>query len=84
MKDLTAPPDGDAVRIVIWDLDECFWRGTADEAAIRPVPEHIAIVKALIQQGIISSICSCSDQRVRCRWSTHTARVYQSVALLGG
>lgn len=49
------------VKLVIWDLDETFWRGTLSEGGIQPVPENVALVKKLAQRGIVSSICSKND-----------------------
>jgi len=53
----------EAVRLVIWDLDETFWKGTLTEGGIREyVREHHDIVVELARRGIISSICSKNDQ----------------------
>lgn len=50
------------VRLVIWDLDETFWRGTVTEGGIREyVQAHHDIVIALARRGIMSSICSKND-----------------------
>lgn len=46
------------VRLVIWDLDETFWRGTLVEGGIELVPESLAIVRELNRRGIMSAICS--------------------------
>jgi FkbH-like protein len=48
----------DRVKLVIWDLDDTFWRGTLAEEEIQPVPGNIELVKELARRGIISSICS--------------------------
>lgn len=50
-----------AVKLVIWDLDETFWKGTLSEGAIEPIPANIELVHTLAQRGIISSICSKND-----------------------
>ncbi len=51
------------VRLVIWDLDETFWRGTLTEGGIREyVAEHHELVVELARRGIISSICSKNDE----------------------
>ena len=58
--DLTSSPE--PIRLVIWDLDETFWRGTLTEGGIREyVQEHHDIVTTLAKRGIISSICSKND-----------------------
>lgn len=49
------------VRLVIWDLDETFWRGTLTEGGITFLPENKEIVIELARRGIISSICSKND-----------------------
>lgn len=50
------------VRLVIWDLDGVFWRGTLAEEGIVPRPDVHSIVKLLAKRGIISSICSKNDE----------------------
>jgi FkbH-like protein len=49
------------VRLVVWDLDETFWRGTLAEDGARFVADHKAIVIELASRGIVSSICSKND-----------------------
>jgi FkbH-like protein len=50
------------VRLVIWDLDETFWRGTLTEGGIQEyIQEHHDIVVELARRGIVSSICSKND-----------------------
>lgn len=49
------------IKLVIWDLDETFWKGTLSEGEIEPVQENIQIVKTLTSRGIINSICSKND-----------------------
>lgn len=46
------------VRLVIWDLDETFWKGTLSEEGIEFVKENIDIIDTLNKRGIINSICS--------------------------
>ncbi len=48
----------EAVRLVIWDLDDTFWQGTLSEGGIYPLQENIKLVKELAARGIVSSICS--------------------------
>ncbi len=53
-----------AVRMVIWDLDETFWKGTFSEGGVREyVHEHHNIVIELARRGIMSSICSKNDPK---------------------
>jgi FkbH-like protein len=51
----------EAVRLVIWDLDETFWRGTLSEGPVTPVLENLATVRALNERGIMSAVCSKND-----------------------
>ena len=52
----------EAVRLVIWDLDDTFWRGTLTEGGIKEyVRDHHDIVIELARRGIMSSICSKND-----------------------
>jgi FkbH-like protein len=44
--------------MVIWDLDDTFWRGTLTEGSITVDPQHINIIVTLAGRGIVSSICS--------------------------
>ena len=46
------------VKLVIWDLDDTFWRGTLSEGPITVPRENVEIVTTLSRRGIISSICS--------------------------
>lgn len=47
------------IRLVIWDLDETFWRGTLTEGGITEyVSAHHDIVVELARRGIMNSICS--------------------------
>jgi FkbH-like protein len=47
------------IRLVIWDLDETFWRGTLTEGGVTEYVEaHHQLVVDLAERGIMSSICS--------------------------
>jgi FkbH-like protein len=46
------------IRLIVWDLDETFWRGTLTEGGITYVDRHQEIVVELARRGIVSSICS--------------------------
>lgn len=52
----------DSVRLVIWDLDETFWKGTLTEGAIEYQQYVHDTVIRLAERGIISSICSKNDK----------------------
>jgi len=49
MDEEAIPEDCSDLRVLIWDLDECFWHGTLDDAGPRPRPiaRHCALVKSL-------------------------------------
>ena len=50
------------IRLIIWDLDDTFWKGTLTEGGIEAfIEEHHALVPALARRGIMSSICSKND-----------------------
>jgi FkbH-like protein len=51
----------ETVKLVIWDLDDTFWRGTLSEEAIVPITDNIELVKTLATRGIVSSICSKNE-----------------------
>jgi len=46
------------LKMVIWDLDETFWRGTLTEGEVELIPANVEMVKTLAARGIVSSICS--------------------------
>lgn len=46
------------VKLVIWDLDETFWKGTLSEGPITYVQKNHDIVVELTRRGIINSISS--------------------------
>ena len=51
----------DRIKLVIWDMDETFWKGTITEGDICIPEEHIKLIKDLTDAGIINSICSKND-----------------------
>jgi FkbH-like protein len=51
----------DAVKLVIWDLDETLWSGTLSEGPVTVAPAVSDIVRQLNRRGIISSVCSQND-----------------------
>jgi FkbH-like protein len=62
------------IRLVIWDLDETFWRGTLTEGDIAYSQANHDIVAELNRRGIMSSICSRNDHdRVRSILEAHGA-----------
>ncbi|MFV0241636.1 MAG: HAD-IIIC family phosphatase [Lacrimispora sphenoides] len=49
------------VKLVIWDLDETFWKGTLSEGPVFQIKENIKIIKELVDRGIMNSIVSKND-----------------------
>ena len=49
------------IRLIIWDLDETFWKGTLAENDVQIVMDNINLIKNLSKRGIINSICSKND-----------------------
>ena len=49
------------VKLIIWDLDETFWKGILSEGPICPIQENIDLIKSLTDHGIVNSICSKND-----------------------
>ena len=56
------------VKLVVWDLDETFWRGTLAEEGMTPVAGNAEKIVELSKRGIINSICSKNDyQRAKAK-----------------
>lgn len=49
------------IKLVIWDLDETFWKGTLSEGEVQIIAENVEIVKELTRRGIVNSISSKND-----------------------
>lgn len=52
---------GEAVRLVIWDLDGVYWGGTLAEGGMSYRYENHDLVVALAKRGIVSSLCSNNE-----------------------
>lgn len=52
------------VKLIIWDLDETFWKGTLSEEGVEIVQSNIDLVKNLTSRGIINSISSKNDPKL--------------------
>jgi FkbH-like protein len=52
------------IKLVVWDLDDTFWRGTISEGAVELFPRRAQLVKALTEAGVPNSICSNNDLAV--------------------
>ncbi|MEA2013050.1 MAG: HAD-IIIC family phosphatase [Verrucomicrobiota bacterium] len=46
------------IKLVIWDLDETFWKGVLSEGEVNIITENVEMVKYLSKRGIINSISS--------------------------
>lgn len=53
--------DLDKIKLIIWDLDDTFWKGTLSESKVSPEPQNIELVRKLTQRGVVNSICSKND-----------------------
>lgn len=49
------------IKLIIWDLDDTFWKGTLSEGEIEPIEGNVELVKELSRRGIVNSICSKND-----------------------
>lgn len=50
------------IKLVIWDLDETFWKGTlAENEQVEILPENKELVRELNNRGIMNSIVSKND-----------------------
>ncbi|WP_048825773.1 hypothetical protein [Hymenobacter sp. DG25B] len=49
------------IKVVIWDLDDTFWRGTLSEGAIEALEENLELVRATAARGIVHTIVSKND-----------------------
>ena len=54
--------DFSKIKLIIWDMDETFWRGTLSEEEVVISDEHIELIKRLTDEGIINSISSKNDE----------------------
>ena len=53
--------DFNKIKLVIWDLDETFWKGILSEGEVEPIEANIGLVRRLTDIGIVNSICSKND-----------------------
>lgn len=51
----------DKIKLVIWDLDDTFWKGTLSEGEVTFLHKNIQLVKDLTNHGVINSISSKND-----------------------
>ncbi len=51
----------EAIRLIVWDLDETFWDGTLSEGGVTWREDTAEIVRELARRGVMSAICSKND-----------------------
>ena len=56
--------DYSKIKIIIWDLDDTFWKGTLSEGGVEAVVENIELVKNATRHGVVNSICSKNTKDV--------------------
>lgn len=49
------------IKLIIWDLDETFWKGTISEGTVEIPRAHGELLNHLTDIGIVNSICSKND-----------------------
>ncbi|SHI84844.1 FkbH-like domain-containing protein [Hymenobacter daecheongensis DSM 21074] len=49
------------IKVVIWDLDDTFWRGTLSEGAVEALADNLALVRDTAARGIVHTIVSKND-----------------------
>lgn len=49
------------IKLVIWDLDDTFWKGTLSEGGAILPEENAKLIRDLTDCGIINSICSKNE-----------------------
>ncbi len=49
------------VKLIVWDLDDTFWKGTLSEGGATAIEANIQLVKDSTDAGIINSICSKNE-----------------------
>lgn len=53
----------DKIKLVIWDLDETFWKGTFSEGIVEIPDQNRSLIALLTDIGIVNSICSKNDEK---------------------
>lgn len=53
----------DKIKLVIWDLDETFWKGTFSEGNVEIPDQNRSLIAMLTDIGIVNSICSKNDEK---------------------
>lgn len=56
-----AAPFPQPVKVIIWDLDDTFWRGTLTEGGIEAIADNLALVRDTAARGLVHTIVSKND-----------------------
>ena len=71
------------IKLVIWDLDDTFWKGTLSEGGVSPIERNIKLIKDLTDRGIVNSICSKNDNdqaiTILNEWEINDLFVFKSI-----
>lgn len=51
------------IKLVIWDLDETFWRGILSEGTVEFDDSNAQLIRDMTDTGVINSICSKNDEQ---------------------
>ena len=51
----------DKIKLVIWDLDDTFWKGTLSEGTVEIPETHRELLDQLTDIGVVNSICSKNE-----------------------
>jgi FkbH-like protein len=55
------PATDNPIKVVIWDLDDTFWRGTLSEGAVEALEDNLQLVRDTAARGIVHTIVSKND-----------------------
>lgn len=55
--------DVSKIKLIIWDLDETFWKGTISEQKVAPKKQVCDLILISSRKGIVNSICSKNDEK---------------------
>ena len=49
------------IKLLIWDLDDTFWRGTLSEGPVEAVVDNLALVRDTAARGLVHTVVSKND-----------------------
>ncbi|GGG42068.1 hypothetical protein [Hymenobacter glacieicola] len=58
---MAAATPAQPVKVIIWDLDDTFWKGTLSEGAVEALAENLQLVRDTAARGIVHTIVSKND-----------------------